>query len=478
LGEEHGSSSVNPWLDTGRGHSPALSAYFWQSLDSSAFKSPPKGRSYGGYWFGGPTHSWDCEPESVFLSYCSDHLNYSLNGETQYSSTLHIHRSGETILNLSVYSGLLVSGIKVIDLITPYKKGGKIGLFGGAGTGKTVVIMELIRNLASVHKGLSILAGVGERSREGNDLYYEMRASGIISVEVGCKSFAPLSTDGTSSASHDSSIRKLTYYDPWFSCSNSKVVLLFAQMNETPGCRMRIVHSSLTISEYFRDVFSKDILMFVDNVFRFIQAGSEVSTLLGRLPSAVGYQPTLFSEMGSFQERITPTLRGSITSVQAIYVPADDLTDPAPVVIFSHLDSITVLNRSLASKGIYPAVDPLYSTSKMLAPGKVSESHYCVSNSLKQILQRYKELQDLISILGIEELSDTDRTIVYRARKVERFLSQPFFVAEVFTGVSGRYVSLSETIDGFACLIRGELDDLPEGSFYLKGSIADVSSSS
>jgi F-type H+-transporting ATPase subunit beta len=345
----------------------------------------------------------------------------------------------------------------VVDLLTPYKKGGKIGLFGGAGVGKTVVIMELIRNLAVEHEGLSLFAGVGERTREGNDLYGEMQDSSIISLR---KSFL------RSSSSSDASL----LYHPFFASHSSQVVLVFGQMNETPGSRMRVPHSSLAIAEFFRDAFCQDVLIFVDNVFRFLQAGSEVSTLLGRMPSAVGYQPTLSSEMGSFQERITAALSGSITSIQAIYVPADDLTDPAPVVIFGHLDAVTVLSRVLASKGIYPAVDPFNSTSKILDPSYLSQEHFCVAFEVKQILQRYKELQDVIAILGLEELSDSDRLIVDRARKVEKFLSQPFFVAEVFTRIKGKYVSLNSTVDGFGKIVAGAFDSVPEGCFYLKGS--------
>jgi F-type H+-transporting ATPase subunit beta len=369
-------------------------------------------------------------------------------------------------MTLSTQLTLFETGIKVVDLLTPYKKGGKIGLFGGAGVGKTVVIMELIRNLAVEHGGLSLFAGVGERTREGNDLYCEMQDSGIISLTlrqgrslvygaINCD-YPPL------------------MYQPLFAANQSQVVLVFGQMNETPGSRMRVTHASLAMAEYFRDAFSQDVLIFVDNVFRFLQAGSEVSTLLGRMPSAVGYQPTLSTEMGSFQERIVATNAGSITSIQAIYVPADDLTDPAPVVIFGHLDAVTVLSRALASKGIYPAVDPFNSTSKMLDPSYVKQEHFCVATDVKQMLQRYKELQDVIAILGLEELSDQDRIVVDRARKVERFLSQPFFVAEVFTRIEGRYVSLNDTIIGFDKIITGQLDLWSEGAFYLKGAICDV----
>jgi F-type H+-transporting ATPase subunit beta len=343
-----------------------------------------------------------------------------------------IHRNPPHITSLSISVTLFETGIKVINLLTPYKKGGKIGLFGGAGVGKTVVIMELIRNIAVQHGGLSLFAGVGERTREGNDLYYEMQDSSIIQ----------------------------------YPSNTSQVVLVFGQMNETPGARMRVTHASLAMAEYFRDAFCQDVLIFIDNVFRFLQAGSEVSTLLGRMPSAVGYQPTLSTEMGSFQERIVATKAGSITSIQAMYVPADDLTDPAPVVIFGHLDSVTVLSRSLTSKGIYPAVDPFNSTSKMLDPWYVKQEHFQVATNVKQILQRYKELQDVIAILGLEELSNQDRTTVTRARKIERFLSQPFFVAEIFTRIQGRYVSLNNTIHGFSLLVTGSLDHFAEGSFY------------
>jgi len=378
------------------------------------------------------------------------------NTDILFAQVKPIHRTPVPIMTLSIYLRLFETGIKVIDLLTPYKKGGKVGLFGGAGVGKTVVIMELIRNLAVEHSGLSLFAGVGERTREGNDLYCEMQDSGIIAFQI------------------PSSLM----YQPLFAANQSQVVLVFGQMNETPGSRMRVTHASLAMAEYFRDAFCGDVLVFVDNVFRFLQAGSEVSTLLGRMPSAVGYQPTLCTEMGSFQERIVATNAGSITSIQAIYVPADDLTDPAPVVIFGHLDAVTVLSRALASKGIYPAVDPLNSTSKVLDPGSASsvckQEHFCVASSVKQILQRYKELQDVIAILGLEELSDQDRIVVNRARKIERFLSQPFFVAEVFTRIQGAYVSLADTIIGFGQIIAGEFDTWSEGAFYLKGTISEV----
>jgi F-type H+-transporting ATPase subunit beta len=366
-------------------------------------------------------------------------------------------------MSLSIYLNLFETGIKVVDLLTPYKKGGKIGLFGGAGVGKTVVIMELIRNLAVEHSGLSLFAGVGERTREGNDLYCEMQDSSIISLTL---------TKANQCAAFSESFNMV--YNPLFGANLSQVVLVFGQMNETPGSRMRVTHASLSMAEFFRDAFSQDVLVFVDNVFRFLQAGSEVSTLLGRMPSAVGYQPTLATEMGSFQERITATLAGSITSIQAIYVPADDLTDPAPVVIFGHLDAVTVLSRVLASKGIYPAVDPFNSTSKILDPAYLKQQHFCVAFEVKQILQRYKELQDVIAILGLEELSDSDRLIVDRARKVERFLSQPFFVAEVFTRIQGRYVPLDSTVTGFCQIVSGEFGSISEGLFYLKGSSSDV----
>jgi F-type H+-transporting ATPase subunit beta len=375
-------------------------------------------------------------------------------------------------MSLSIYLNIFETGIKVVDLLTPYKKGGKVGLFGGAGVGKTVVIMELIRNLAVEHSGLSLFAGVGERTREGNDLYGEMQDSSIISLTLSRLS-SRTTTSHTSHVSSSSSLDGLVYV-PGFASEKSQVVLVFGQMNETPGSRMRVTHASLTMAEFFRDTFSQDILVFVDNVYRFLQAGSEVSTLLGRMPSAVGYQPTLASEMGSFQERVIATLAGSITSIQAIYVPADDLTDPAPVVIFGHLDAVTVLSRALASKGIYPAVDPFNSTSKILDPSYLKQQHFCVAFEVKQLLQRYKELQDVIAILGLEELSDSDRLIVDRARKLEKFLSQPFFVAEVFTRIPGRYVSLESTVFGFSQIVSGALDHVTEGLFYLKGSCSEV----
>jgi F-type H+/Na+-transporting ATPase subunit beta len=362
-------------------------------------------------------------------------------GEVKYNETLPIHRDAPAFTELETKPSIFETGIKVVDLLAPYRRGGKIGLFGGAGVGKTVLIMELINNIAKAHGGVSVFGGVGERTREGNDLYQEMKESGVINE----KNF-----------------------------SESKVALVYGQMNEPPGARMRVGLTALTMAEYFRDVNKQDVLLFIDNIFRFTQAGSEVSALLGRMPSAVGYQPTLATEMGALQERITSTTQGSITSIQAVYVPADDLTDPAPATTFAHLDATTVLSRGLAAKGIYPAVDPLDSTSTMLQPGIVSEEHYQTAESVKETLQRYKELQDIIAILGIDELSEEDRLTVARARKIERFLSQPFFVAEIFTGSPGQYVSLEETIKGFTMTLNGELDDLPEQAFYLVGNIDQV----
>jgi F-type H+-transporting ATPase subunit beta len=359
-------------------------------------------------------------------------------GDVTCDETLPIHRDAPAFTDLETKPSIFETGIKVVDLLAPYRRGGKIGLFGGAGVGKTVLIMELINNIAKAHGGVSVFGGVGERTREGNDLYEEMKESGVINE----KNF-----------------------------TESKVALVYGQMNEPPGARMRVGLTALTMAEYFRDVNKQDVLLFIDNIFRFTQAGSEVSALLGRMPSAVGYQPTLATEMGALQERITSTTQGSITSIQAVYVPADDLTDPAPATTFAHLDATTVLSRNLAAKGIYPAVDPLDSTSTMLQPGIVSEEHYEVAENVKETLQRYKELQDIIAILGIDELSEEDRLTVARARKVERFLSQPFFVAEIFTGSPGEYVSLEETIKGFSMVLNGELDDLPEQAFYLVGNI-------
>ena len=362
-------------------------------------------------------------------------------GDVSYDETLPIHRDAPAFTELETKPSIFETGIKVVDLLAPYRRGGKIGLFGGAGVGKTVLIMELINNIAKAHGGVSVFGGVGERTREGNDLYEEMKESGVINEN---------------------------------NFSESKVALVYGQMNEPPGARMRVGLTALTMAEYFRDVNKQDVLLFIDNIFRFTQAGSEVSALLGRMPSAVGYQPTLATEMGALQERITSTTQGSITSIQAVYVPADDLTDPAPATTFAHLDATTVLSRNLAAKGIYPAVDPLDSTSTMLQPGIVSEIHYEMAETVKETLQRYKELQDIIAILGIDELSEADRLTVARARKVERFLSQPFFVAEIFTGSPGKYVSLEETIKGFSMIFAGELDDLPEQSFYLVGNIDEA----
>jgi F-type H+/Na+-transporting ATPase subunit beta len=362
-------------------------------------------------------------------------------GPVSYTETLPIHRDAPAFTELETKPSIFETGIKVVDLLAPYRRGGKIGLFGGAGVGKTVLIMELINNIAKAHGGVSVFGGVGERTREGNDLYEEMKESGVINKN----NFA-----------------------------ESKVALVYGQMNEPPGARMRVGLTALTMAEYFRDVNKQDVLLFIDNIFRFTQAGSEVSALLGRMPSAVGYQPTLATEMGALQERITSTTQGSITSIQAVYVPADDLTDPAPATTFAHLDATTVLSRNLAAKGIYPAVDPLDSTSTMLQPGIVSAEHYKVAETVKETLQRYKELQDIIAILGIDELSEEDRLTVARARKVERFLSQPFFVAEIFTGSPGKYVSLEQTIKGFVMVLNGELDDLPEQAFYLVGNIDEA----
>ena len=345
-----------------------------------------------------------------------------------------IHRTPPAYAELSSSTEILETGIKVIDLICPYAKGGKIGLFGGAGVGKTVLIMELIHNVATAHGGLSVFTGVGERTREGNDLYNEMKESGVI----------------------------------------DKTALVYGQMNEPPGARMRVGLSGLTMAEYFRDVKNQDVLLFIDNIFRFTQAGSEVSALLGRMPSAVGYQPTLATEMGALQERITSTRKGSITSVQAVYVPADDLTDPAPATTFTHLDATTVLSREISSQGIYPAVDPLDSTSRILTPEIVGHEHYEVARAVQQVLQRYKELQDIIAIMGMDELSEEDKLTVSRARKVQRFLSQSFSVAEQFTGMEGKYVPLKETLRGFRMILDGECDDLPESCFLFAGTIDEV----
>ncbi len=362
-------------------------------------------------------------------------------GEVGAEETSPIHRAAPKLTELETAPSVFETGIKVVDLLTPYRRGGKIGLFGGAGVGKTVIMMELINNIATQHGGVSVFAGVGERTREGNDLYNEMMESGVINEE---------------------------------NLNESKIALVYGQMNEPPGARMRVGLSGLTMAEYFRDVNKQDVLLFVDNIFRFVQAGSEVSALLGRMPSAVGYQPTLGTDVGDLQERITSTKEGSITSIQAVYVPADDLTDPAPATTFAHLDGTTVLSRALASKGIYPAVDPLGSTSTMLQPDIVGDDHYDTARAVQSTLQRYKELQDIIAILGLDELSEEDRLTVDRARKIERFLSQPFFVAEVFTGSPGKYVTLEETIDGFKRILSGELDDLPEQAFYLVGNLDEA----
>ncbi len=355
-------------------------------------------------------------------------------GPVKHEKRYPIHRSAPPLVEQSTKKQILETGIKVIDLLAPYQKGGKIGLFGGAGVGKTVVIMELIRNIATQHGGFSVFAGVGERTREGNDLLLEMKESKVL----------------------------------------EKAALVYGQMNEPPGARQRVALSGLTVAEYFRDEENQDVLLFIDNIFRFTQAGSEVSALLGRMPSAVGYQPTLATEMGQLQERITSTQKGSITSVQAIYVPADDLTDPAPATSFSHLDATTVLNRALTELGIYPAVDPLDSSSRMLDPLVIGEEHYTIARRVQQILQRYKELRDIIAILGMDELSDDDKQIVNRARRIQKFLSQPFFVAQEFTGTPGRYVTLSDTLRSFKGLVDGQYDTIPEQAFYMAGSIDEV----
>ncbi|MDO8543142.1 MAG: F0F1 ATP synthase subunit beta [Opitutaceae bacterium] len=362
-------------------------------------------------------------------------------GPVKFEKRYPIHRPAPALTDQDVKADILETGIKVIDLICPFVKGGKVGAFGGAGVGKTVVIMELINNIAKAHGGYSVFAGVGERSREGNDLYHEMSEAGVIDQK---------------------------------DLSKSKVALVYGQMNEPPGARMRVALSALAMTEYFRDEKNQDVLLFIDNIFRFSQAGSEVSALLGRSPSAVGYQPTLANEMGILQERITSTKRGSITSFQAVYVPADDLTDPAPANTFAHLDSTIVLERSIAELGIYPAVDPLASTSKALAPDIVGEEHYTVAREVQRVLQRYKDLQDIIAILGLDELSPEDKQMVYRARKIQRFLSQPFSVAEVFTGSPGKYVPVKETIRGFKMILDGQLDEVTEGDFYMKGGIDEV----
>ncbi len=361
-------------------------------------------------------------------------------GEIKAKQVAAIHQPAPDFVDQSTESEILVTGIKVIDLLAPYAKGGKVGLFGGAGVGKTVLIMELINNIAKAHGGVSVFAGVGERTREGNDLYHEMIESNVIDLKG----------------------------------DKSKVALVYGQMNEPPGARARVALTGLTLAEYFRDEEGQDVLFFMDNVFRFTQAGAEVSALLGRIPSAVGYQPTLSTDMGALQERITSTTKGSITSVQAVYVPADDLTDPAPATTFAHLDATTVLNRSIAELGIYPAVDPLDSTSRMLAPEIIGEEHYEVARGVQEVLQTYKSLQDIIAILGMDELSEEDKLTVARARKIQRFLSQPFFVAEVFTGSPGKLVSLEDTISGFKGILEGKYDDLPESAFYMVGTIEEA----
>ena len=382
--------------------------------------------------------------EDIHTSELVDVAKSDVAKRLEHEATLYhsIHREPPSFEELSTTSEVFETGIKVIDLLCPYARGGKIGLFGGAGVGKTVLIQELIHNIAMKHGGYSVFAGVGERTREGNDLYYEMMEGGVLAPN-----------------------------GEW---EESKVALIFGQMNEPPGARARVALSALTIAEYFRDEMGQDVLLFVDNIFRFTQAGSEVSALLGRIPSAVGYQPTLATEMGALQERITTTKAGSITSVQAVYVPADDLTDPAAATTFAHLDATTVLSREISSLGIFPAVDPLDSTSRMLSPDVVGDSHYQVARAVQETLQRYKELQDIIAILGMDELSEDDKLAVARARKMQRFLSQPFFVAEQFTGTPGTYVELADTIEGFKAILDGECDEIPEQAFIYKGTIAEV----
>jgi F-type H+-transporting ATPase subunit beta len=373
-----------------------------------------------------------------------------------------IHHPAPEFEELSTTTEMLETGIKVVDLLCPYAKGGKIGLFGGAGVGKTVLIQELINNIAKEHGGLSVFAGVGERTREGNDLLREFIESGVINYGDEFKKELEETGNWNLSKVDKDALRE------------SQATLVFGQMNEPPGARARVALSGLTVAEYFRDEVSRDILLFVDNIFRFTQAGSEVSALLGRMPSAVGYQPTLATEMGALQERITSTKNGSITSVQAVYVPADDLTDPAPATTFSHLDATTVLSRQISQLGIYPAVDPLDSTSRILDPHVIGEEHYNVAQEVKELLQRYKDLQDIIAILGMDELSDEDKLTVARARRVQRYLSQPFFVAEQFTNISGKYVSIEDTIKGFKKILNGELDHLPENAFYMVGTIDEA----
>jgi F-type H+-transporting ATPase subunit beta len=411
-------------------------------IDTGAPISVPVGEAILGRIFNVTGDACDDQPDPVV--------------EKRYS----IHRQAPSLVDQNPSAQILETGIKVIDLICPFTKGGKVGAFGGAGVGKTVVIMELINNIAKGHGGFSVFAGVGERTREGNDLYWEMIESGVIATEKDEKGHVKTDDKGRPVLA-----------------SGSKVALVYGQMNEPPGARLRVALSALSMAEYFRDEKNQDVLFFVDNVFRFSQAGSEVSALLGRTPSAVGYQPTLAAEMGQMQERITSTKSGSITSFQAVYVPADDLTDPAPANTFAHLDSTVVLERSLAELGIYPAVDPLSSVSKALAPDIVGEEHYRVARGVQRVLQRYKDLQDIIAILGMDELSDEDKLTVFRARKLQRFLSQPFHVAEIFTGTKGEYVSVKDTVRGFAEILDGKHDDVPEANFYMKGGIDSVKKS-
>jgi F-type H+/Na+-transporting ATPase subunit beta len=408
-------------------------------IDTGAPISVPVGEAVLGRIFNVTGDACDDQPDPIV--------------EKRYS----IHRPAPSLVDQNPSAQILETGIKVIDLICPFTKGGKVGAFGGAGVGKTVVIMELINNIAKGHGGFSVFAGVGERTREGNDLYWEMIESGVIATEKDEKGHVKTDDKGRPVLA-----------------AGSKVALVYGQMNEPPGARLRVALSALSMAEYFRDEKNQDVLFFVDNVFRFSQAGSEVSALLGRTPSAVGYQPTLAAEMGQMQERITSTKSGSITSFQAVYVPADDLTDPAPANTFAHLDSTVVLERSLAELGIYPAVDPLSSVSKALAPDIVGEEHYRVARGVQRVLQRYKDLQDIIAILGMDELSDEDKLTVFRARKLQRFLSQPFHVAEIFTGTKGEYVSVKDTVRGFAEILDGKHDDVPEANFYMKGGIDSV----
>jgi len=379
-------------------------------------------------------------------------------GEVGHSKTSPIHREPPAFTEQSTQVEMFETGIKVVDLLAPYARGGKIGLFGGAGVGKTVLIMELINNVGLKHGGVSVFGGVGERTREGNDLWFEMMEAGVINAKKNEHGHLEMTEDGL----------------PIVETEGSRVALVYGQMNEPPGARARVALSALTVAEHFRDEEGQDVLLFIDNIFRFTQAGSEVSALLGRIPSAVGYQPTLGTEMGILQERITTTNKGSITSVQAVYVPADDLTDPAPATTFAHLDATTVLSRKIAEKGIYPAVDPLDSTSRILEPDVVGDEHYAIARQVQQVLQRYKDLQDIIAILGMDELSDEDKNVVARARKMEKFLSQPFHVAEQFTGMKGTYVTKAETVRAFKEILEGQHDALPEQAFYLVGTIDEV----